>query len=183
MYIYIYVCMYTHVYVYMYGCIYMCICMCMCTCICIYVYVCIYISLSLNIACMCSLFHLKLGNEDGKVQLVYVSVCCLAWGIIFDRRKDRGVVCVFSIFNAGGSVCGCVCVYTHTHTHTTKMGYLDVSPRVGMRHLEGPKNPDGLNPGIHIFVYVYKAHMCIYMLRGGMRFWTNCFSLLTCLFF
>jgi len=46
------------------------------------------------------------------------STCCLAWGIIFDRRKDKGVVCVFSIFNAGGSVCGCVCVYTHTHTHT-----------------------------------------------------------------
>ena len=36
-----------------------------------------------------------------------------------------------------------------------------------MRHLEGPKNPDGLNLEIHIFVYVYKVHMCIYMLRGG----------------
>jgi len=36
---------------------------------------------------------------------------------------------------------------------------------VGMRHLEEPKNPDGLNLGIHIFVYVYKLHMCIYMLR------------------
>ena len=41
------------------------------------------------------------------------------WGDIFDRRRDhRGVVCVFSILNAGGSVCGCMCVYTHTHTHT-----------------------------------------------------------------
>jgi len=37
-----------------------------------------------------------------------------------------------------------------------------VSPGVGMRHLEGPKNPDGPNLGIHIFVYVYKVHMCIY---------------------
>ena len=54
----------------------------------------------------------------------------------------------------------CVCVYTHTHTHTAQMGYLDVSPGVGMRYLEGPKNPDGLNLGIHIFVYVYKVHMC-----------------------
>jgi len=90
-----------------------------------------------------------------------------------------GDVCVFSIFNAGGSVCVCVCLYTHTHTHW----YFDVSPGVGMRHLEGLKNPDGLNLGIHIFVYVYKAHMCMYMLRGGTRSWTNCFCLLTCLFF
>jgi len=77
----------------------------------------------------------------------------------------------------------CVCVYTHTHTHTAQMGYLDVSPGVEIRHLEGPKNPDGLNLGIHIFVCVYKLHMCIYMLRGGMRSWNNCFFLLTCLFF
>jgi len=134
---------------------------------------------------MCSLFHLALGNEVGGVQLVYESACCLAWGVIFDRSKDRGVVCVFSTFHASGSVCGCGWAYTHTHTYTTQMKYLDVSPGVGMRHLEGPKNPDGLNPGIHIFVYVYKVHMpvCIYMLRGGMRSWTNCFFLLTCLFF
>jgi len=80
-------------------------------------------------------------------------------------------------------MCVCVCVYTHTHTHYTQMGYLDLSPGVGMRHLEGPKNPDELNLGIHIFVYVYKVHMCIYMLRGGMRSWTNCYFLLICLFF
>ena len=76
-------------------------------------------------------------------------------------------------------MCAFVCVYTHTHTHTEQMGYLDVSPGVGMRHLEspGPKNPDGLNLGIHIFVYVYKVHTCMYILRGGMRSWTNCFFL------
>jgi len=103
---------------------------------------------------MCSLFHLALGNEDGGVQLVYESACCMAWGVIVDRTKDRGVVCVFSIFNAGRSVCRCVCVYTHTHSHATQMGYLDVRPGVGMKHLEGLKNPDGLNLGMHIFVYV-----------------------------
>jgi len=109
----------------------------------------------------------------------------VAWrGGLFLKEGKIGVLSVvFSIFNAGGSVCGCVCVYTHTHTHTTRMGYLDVSPGVGMRHLEGPKNPDGLNLGIHLFVYVYKVHMCIYTLRGGMRSWTNCFFLLTCLVF
>ena len=163
--------------------------MCVCVCICVYIYIyvcicmCIYICICLYIACMRSLFHLTLGNEDGGVQLVYESACYLAWGVIFDRRKDRGVVCVFSVFKAGGSVCVRVCVYTHTHTHTAQMACSDVSPGVGMRHLEGPKNPDGLNLGIHIFVYVYKVHMCIYMLRGGMRSWNNRFFLLTYLFF
>ena len=113
--------------------------------------------------------RLALGNEDGGGQLVYENTCCLPWGVISDRRKDRGVVCVFSIFNTGGSICGCVCVYTHTHTHITQMVYLDVSPGVGIRHLEGSKNSNGLNLGIHIFVYVYKLHMCMYMLGGRMR--------------
>ena len=27
--------------------------------------------------------HLALGNEDGGVQLVYESTCCLAWGVVF----------------------------------------------------------------------------------------------------
>jgi len=98
-------------------------CICICICICIYIY--------LYIACMCSLFHLALGNEDGGVRLVYDSARCLAWGVIFDRRKDRGVVSVFSIFNAGWSVCGCVRVYAHTHT--AQKGYLDVSPGVAWR--------------------------------------------------
>jgi len=92
--------------------------------------------------------HLALGNKDGGLQLVYEGTCCLTWGAIFDRRRDRGVVCVFSIFSAGASVCGCMCVYTHTRTHTAQMGYSVVSPGVGMRHLEGPKNQDGLNLGI-----------------------------------
>ena len=65
------------------------------------------------------------------------------------------------------------CVYMHTHTHTAQMGYSVESPGVGRRHLEDPKNPDGLNLCIHIFVYVYKVHMCMYMLGGGMRSWTN----------
>ena len=93
----------------------------------------------------------------------------MAWRVIYDRRRYRVVVSIFSISNAGGSVSGCRCVYTHTHTHTAHMGYSDVNPGVGMRHLEGPKNPDGLNLGINVFVHVYKVHMCTYMLGGGMR--------------
>jgi len=49
-------------------------------------------------------------------------LCCLAWGVVFDRRNDRVVVCVFSSFNAGGSACVCVCVYTQALTHTAQMG-------------------------------------------------------------
>ena len=57
-------CVYVYVYVHIY--IYVCICMC------------IYVYISLYIACMYSLFSLALGNEDGRVQLVYASTCCLA---------------------------------------------------------------------------------------------------------
>ena len=56
--------------------------------------------------------------------------------------------CVFSIFDAGGSVHGYMCVYTHTRTHTA-YGVLDASPGVRTRHLEGPKNLDGK----YVFVY------------------------------
>jgi len=66
-------------------------------------------------------------------------------------------------------------VYVGVYAHTAQIGYSVVSPGVGMSHLEGPKNPDGLNLGIHIFVYVYKVHMSMYVLGGGMRSWTNSF--------
>ena len=87
------------------------------------------------------------------------------------------VLSVSSLFltQVGVYVCVKVCIRTHTHTlHRCS----DVSPGVGMRHLEGPKNSDGLNLGIHIFVYVYKVHMCMHMLGGGMRSWADCFFLL-----
>ena len=92
----------------------------------------------------------------------------VAWrGGLFLTEGTIGVVSVvFSVLNAGGSVCRCGCVYAHTYTHYTD-GVLGCEPRSRDRHLEGPKNPDGLNLGIHVFVYVYKVHMCTYMLRGG----------------
>jgi len=66
----------------------------------------------------------------------------------------------FLFFDAGGRIRGRMCVYTHTHTHTAH-GVLDVSPGVGTRHLEGPKNPNDLNLGVHVFEYVYKVHIRI----------------------
>jgi len=53
-----------------------------------------------------------------------------------------------------------ICTPTHTLHRCS-----DVSPGVGMRHLEGPKNPDGLNLDMNIFVYVYKVHVYTYVKR------------------
>jgi len=91
---------------------------------------------------VCAICSFSVGERGWGVQLVYENTCCLAWGVIFERRKDRGVVCVFSILDTGGSVCGCMCVYTHTRTHTAHMGYSVVDPGVEMRHLESREIPD-----------------------------------------
>ena len=53
-----------------------------------------------------------------------------------------------------------MCVYTHKHTRAAQIGYSVVSPGVGMRHLEGPKNPDKLNLlGVDMFKYVYTKYV------------------------
>ena len=49
----------------------------------------------------------------------------------------------------------CVCVYAYTHARCTD-GVLECEPSGRKRPLEGLKNPDGLNLGIYVFVYVYK---------------------------
>jgi len=57
----------------------------------------------------------------------------------------------------------CVCVYAHTHT--LHMGYSDVSPGVGTRHLENPEEIQMYcSDSIHIYCAVYEVHMYIYML-------------------
>jgi len=97
----------------------------------------------------------------------------VAWrGRLFLTEGKIGVVSVNSLFSTrvGVYVGVCVCIRTYTHT-LHRWGTR--SPGVGMRHLEGPKNPDGPNLGIYIFVYVYEVHKCMYMLGGGMRSWTK----------
>jgi len=169
-------CMYACIYIHMYVCLYMymrmCmdvyICVCVCACVCVYIYmymhVCIYIYMYLYITCMCSLFHLALRNEDGGVQLVYESACCLAWGAIFDRRKDSGVVCVFSYFNVGGSVCVCECVYTHAHTHTAQV--LGCEPRSRDQTPGGPEESRWTKSWhTHIRICVQSTHVYICVQR------------------
>jgi len=105
------------VYVYVYMYIYVCICMCIYMCICLY------------IACMCSLFHLALGNEDEGVQLVCESAYCLARGVILSEGKI-GVLSVSSLCltRVGVYVGVCVCIRTNTHTLCTD-GVLGCEPR------------------------------------------------------
>jgi len=66
-------------------------------------------------------------------------------------------------------------VFIRTHTHTLHVVYLDVSPGVGTRHLEGPKDPNGLILDINVYPYMCAKYTCVYicgeagcMLGGGM---------------
>ena len=153
--------------------------------VCIIIHICVHTHYRMCIcAYVCAVCSFSTGERGWGASTHLWGHFSVAWRgeLLFDRRKDTstGVVCVFSIFNAGGSVCGCMCVWTRTQTHSAQMGYSDVIPGVGMRHLDGLKNPDGLNLGIYIFVYVYKVHMCMYMLRDGMRSWI-CYICVRCL--
>ena len=90
----------------------------------------------------------------------------VAWrGVILDKKKDRGVFCVFSIFNPGGSVCGCVCVYAHTHTHCTD-GVLGCEPR---SRDETPGEPEESrwtkSRHTYIHICVQSTHVYIYAKR------------------
>ena len=76
----------------------------------------------------------------------------------------------------------CVCVYAHTHTHCTD-GVLGCEARSRDATPGGPEQ-SRWTKSRHAYIRIcVKVHICIYMLRGGMRSWTNCFFLLTYLFF
>ena len=83
-------------------------------------------------------------------------------GLFLTERKI-GVLSVSSLFLTRVGVYACVCVCIRTHTHTAQMGYLDVSPGVGMRPLEGPKDPDSRYT--YIRICVQSTHMYIYAKR------------------
>jgi len=85
----------------------------------------------------------------------------LVLDVIFDTSKTK-VLSVFSLFLTGVRVYIDVCECIHKHTHTLHGGYLDVSPEVGTRHLQGPKNPDELNL-IRVFVYEYTKYTRVYI--------------------
>jgi len=66
-----------------------------------------------------------------------------------------------------------VYVYAHTHAHCT-YGVLSCEPRGQDETPGGPEESRWILLGIFIFVYAYEVHMCVCMLGGGMRSWTNC---------
>ena len=64
-----------------------------------------------------------------------------------------------------GLVCMCCVVCVYAHTHTLHVGYSDVSPGVGTRHLESPEEIQMYcSDSMHIYRAVYEVHMYIYML-------------------
>jgi len=70
----------------------------------------------------------------------------------------------------------CVCVYAHAHT--LHVGYSDVNPEVGTRHLESPEEIQMYcSDSIHIYRAVYEVHMYVYMLSNRYK------SRLTAFFF
>jgi len=97
---------------------------------------------------------------------VYITIVVCSW-IVFSsqQRNYLSNYCSVSVFS-DFRVDVCVCVYIRTHTHTMHVGYLDVSPGVGTRHLKSPESPDG--PNLRTCIYIY-------LLGGGMRSWTNSF--------
>ena len=99
----------------------------------------------------------------------------VAWhGGLFLTEGKIGVLSASSLFLKWVGVYEGVCVCIRARTHTLHRWGTRCEPRSRDETPGGPENPDGLNLGIHIFVYVYKVHMCICILRGGMRSWTNC---------
>ena len=62
----------------------------------------------------------------------------------------------------------CVCVYAHTHT--LHVGYSDVSPGVGTRHLESPEE---IQMYCSDSIHIRSTHVYIY---AGLQVevWTNC---------
>jgi hypothetical protein len=103
-----------------------------------------------------------------QVQLCTLDKCCehqrmrtlVDWrGGLFLTEGEIGVLFVSSLFLPREGVYVGVGACTHIHTHIAHMGYSDVSPGDGMRHLNGPKNSDGLNLSIYILAYVYKAYI------------------------
>ena len=74
---------------------------------------------------VCAVCSLVLDDECRGLQLVDAGHLLLVWDIIIYIRKDRGVVCMLSVFLRGWECMRVYCVYAHTHTG----GILGCEPR------------------------------------------------------
>jgi len=69
-----------------------------------------------------------------------------------------------------------VCVYALTHTHCTD-GVLGCEPR-SRDETPGAPEESRWSKSRHTYIRICdKVHICMHMLGGGMRSWTNCFFL------
>jgi len=59
-------------------------------------------------------------------------------------------------------------VYAYTHTHCTDWMF-GCEPRSRDETPRGPEESGWTKFSIHIFVYVYKVHTCMYMPGGRIR--------------
>jgi len=105
----------------------------------------------------------------------------VAWRAgLFLTEGKIGMLSVLFYFKRGWEfVWVYVCVCLHTHTHCTD-GVFRCDPRSQHETTGGPEESGlGCTKSRHIYIFVnmFKVHMCMYMLAGGMRFWTNCFFL------
>jgi len=84
--------------------------------------------------------------------------------VLFLTEGKIGVISVSArLLTWVGVYVGIGVVYTHTHIHTAHMGYSDVSPGVGMRHLEGPEESRWTTSRhICIRICVQSTHMYAY---------------------
>jgi len=97
----------------------------------------------------------------------------VAWrGGLFLTEGKTGVLSVSS-----GWECMWVYVCVYAHTHTAQMEYSVVSPGVGMRHLEGRKNPDPIKRSIHVDLIGVQTTFKFVNVYAGLRvlmIWANC---------
>jgi len=121
-------------------------------------------------ACVCTVssFASQWGPRVGGFRKPMQGTCCLVWGVIFNRGRDRGVVCVISIFWPGVSVweymCVYVYVYAHTHTHTAR-GVLGCDVR-GRDETLGPEESGWTNSRhIRFRTCVQSTHVYMYAER------------------
>ena len=83
----------------------------------------------------------------------------------FSARRRRRACCFSHHFDLQRVDMYVLCVCVYAHTHTLHVGYSDVSPGVGTRHLESPEEIQMYcRDSIHIYRAVYEVHMYIYML-------------------
>jgi len=127
---------------------------------------------------VCTICSFALGDKGGEVQHV-TSRELVAWrrGLFLKEGQIEVLSCVFSFFDAGGSVCECMCVYTHTHTHSTWGARCE--PRGRDETLGGPEISRWTKYWQYVFVYLHKVHIISVHIYAGRRdeIWSNCFIL------